>query len=90
MNCKTLNFVIIIDIIVLTLYTKVKVFKNITVFILSFVVCNSSKHLMQGLPNVEDVLIYRAGILMYDIFLKYFRTLAFNVEVFRNFIGGIC
>ena len=72
------------------MYTMVQVLKNITAFILFFVVSNSSKQMTRGLPNIGDALIYRAGILIYDVRIKYFRTLAFNVEVCRNFLGGIC
>ena len=68
------DFETIIDIGVLTLYTMVQVLKNSTAFIISFVVSNSSKHLTRGLPNIGDTLVYRAGILIYDIRVKYIRT----------------
>ena len=73
-----MDFEIIIGIGVLTTYTMVQVLKNSTAFVRSFVVSNSSKHLTRGLPNVGDSLTYRAGILIYDIRIKYFKTLAFN------------
>ena len=63
--------------------------KSSTAFILSFVVSHSSKNLTRGLQNIGDVLIYRTGMLNYDIGIKYFRTLAFNVKVFRKFITSI-
>ena len=83
------NFEITIDIGVMTLYKMMQVLKNSTAFILSFVFSNFSKHFTRGLPNVGDALIYRAGILIYEIRVKYFRTFAFNVKVFRNFLGAI-
>ena len=83
------NFEITIGIGVMTLYKMMQVLKNSTAFILSFVFSNFSKHFTRGLPNVGDALIYRAGILIYEIRVKYFRTFAFNVKVFRNFLGAI-
>ena len=62
----------------------VLVLKNSTALILTFKVSNSSTHLTRVFPNLGDTLVYRAGILIYHITVKYLKMLSFNVNVFRN------
>ena len=63
-------------------------FRYCAVFVGSAIVCNSSEYFPWCFFNVIDALICRAGVLINNICVKYFRAYTFAVEVVKNFFAG--
>ena len=61
--------------------------KHCTVFVCSFVMCNSSKYWTCCLSYVGDYLVDIASIIVYDICVKNLETFAFVLKVLRHFFA---